>query len=66
MTPKNSKPKPESTDSWWEAGALDREIDQYFYWELCKATEDRSLDRLSEMLERPSKPAPKPVPRRRK
>jgi hypothetical protein len=64
VTPENSKREPESTDSWeaWEAGALDREIEMLWHWEFYKAAEDRSLDRMSDMLramreERERKPA---------
>lgn len=49
MTPKNLNSKPPPTpDEEWEAGALDREIDQLFHWDFYTAAEERSLDRMHE------------------
>jgi hypothetical protein len=46
MTPDNSKPKlPRAPiESWWDAGAENRDLDKYFHWEFYCAAEDRSLE----------------------
>ena len=51
MTPDNSKPKPPPVES-WEGGADDRDLDKYFRWKFYTAAEDRSLDRIIEMMRR--------------
>jgi hypothetical protein len=49
VTPENSNPS-KPPRPWWSSDAEDRAIDMYFYWELAKAVEERSLDREIEMM----------------
>jgi hypothetical protein len=51
MIPDNSQPKPPPVES-WEAGADDRDLDKYFNWKFYTDAEDRSLDRMIEMMRR--------------
>ena len=51
MIPDKSEPKPPPVES-WEAGADDRDIDKYFHWKFYTEAEDRSLDRMIEMMRR--------------
>jgi hypothetical protein len=54
MTSSNPKKSRDPDERWreWEAGREDRAIDKLWVWDFYCAAEDRSLDRLSEMLRR--------------